>query len=179
MIPSRLAQHIVALFLSMTLSAEWVHSQILGARGGCYVYSSSGRKRYVERSRCAGGNADQVFIGETAVAPPSPAPVPRASPSGENWPSPSRCLVVGAWSVTPVAGMSGLSVTVQNKCKSARMARGIVRLWDSQNLLIGEEDVYLGKVPEGKQPATIRVAFPGDLGGIDIVRIDDHDWAVK
>ena len=75
--------------------------------------------------------------------------------------------------------MSGLSVTVQNKCKSARMARGIVRLWDSQNLLIGEEDVYLGKVPEGKQPATIRVAFPGDLGGIDIVRIDDHDWAVK
>src|SRR5438477_3366915 len=43
-----------ALALALVFATASEAQYIRGPRGGCYTFSKSGRKRYVERSLCAG-----------------------------------------------------------------------------------------------------------------------------
>lgn len=62
----------LALLVASEFAAEAQY--ITGPRGGCYTISSSGRKRYVDRSMCSGGAADNSASSRqnasaTALAP--------------------------------------------------------------------------------------------------------------
>lgn len=59
---------VAILMAALSLAAEAQY--ILGPRGGCYTVSASGRKRYVDRSRCA----EPVSPARSAAPPADLAP---------------------------------------------------------------------------------------------------------
>ena len=59
--------------LLVLVIAGWVEGQTLGPRGGCYTITSSGRKRYVDRSLCASPSSEKPPTRTGNQPPPASA----------------------------------------------------------------------------------------------------------
>jgi hypothetical protein len=83
----------IALLVALDFAAQAQY--LSGPRGGCYTISSSGRKRYVDRSLCSGGSVEA-----NSVSSPRAAAMPASEPTADG----EAAKKLLAWFKAPAEG---------------------------------------------------------------------------
>lgn len=175
---------LVILLCSCLIAYGQYHT---GPRGGCFIYSGSGKKQYVDHSFCGSnpplskrrqstgsistgriGDARKALVGPSGVLALGAAALPKGAPPVE----PSKCLKIVGWDTGSTDDAVTLLSTIQNSCAQEQTARAHVMLWDGNDKYLKTEIVALGRIQSNSTQKTT-TAFNPVVGGIRLVSVGE------